>query len=144
MPTSSQQEVRWVILLACIMLSRHAIAEEVHLEVGAVSCIACHAGTYADKDGLGVCLECAPGYFSNGTGAESCQPCPAGTFVDSHAAQNCTPCPFGTFSDRVAAPSVLVCQQCTAETASHRMCLSIEGLESEFCIFHCAVCLSLF
>ncbi len=103
--------------------SRCAVGKSTSNLTGAVSCVKCAAGQYADDAGLAQCVHCPSGYFQNDSGAFACMlpppgeiveegvstyPCAAGTY-QSRDGTECTGCPPGSHAKTSASTECVLC-----------------------------------
>ena len=81
---------------------------------GAVACVPCAPGTYADAAAMTSCKLAAPGSYVAAAGAAAATPCAAGSYSGS-AATACAPCPEGSFVNETGSPN---CLRCPAPTTT--------------------------
>lgn len=82
--------------------------------VGAVSCINCTAGFYADNIASSECKACSPGFFGTSRGQIECERCAIGTYAPGTNSTVCNICPASTTTMVLGAAAARDCA-CPAE-----------------------------
>lgn len=76
---------------------------------GAVTLVACAAGTFRQLQDPNTCTACPKGSYSAANASSACTPCTPGSFAQSAGLTTCTYCPGGRYSYKAGASTCHAC-----------------------------------